>query len=37
MYQEPKYVILKGSEPNTALYIFDRVLNVPRFQNMPGF
>ena len=29
--------VTKGSEKNTLLYIFDRVLNMPRFQNMPRF
>ena len=29
--------VTKGSEKNTLLYIFDRVLNIPRFQNMPRF
>ena len=37
MYQESKYAIRKGSEKNTSSYIFDRVLNIPRFQNMSGF
>ena len=37
MYQEPKYVILKGSKQNSSSNIFDRVLNIPRFQNMQGF
>ena len=37
MYQESKYAIVtKGSEWNTSSYIFDRVLNVPRFQDMLG-
>ena len=29
--------VTKGSEKNILLYIFDRVLNIPRFQNMPRF
>ena len=37
MYQESKCAILKG----TSSYIFDRVVNIPRFQNrvlnMSGF
>ena len=33
MYQESKYAIVtKGSELNTSLYIFERVLNIPLFQ-----
>ena len=36
MYQEFKYAILKSSE-YTSSYIFDKVLNIPRFQNMSEF
>ena len=37
MYLESKYAILKRSESVTLSYMFDRVLNIPPFQNMPGF
>ena len=37
IYHESKYAILQGSEWNTSSYSFDRVLNIPRFQNMLGF
>ena len=38
MYQEAKYLIVtKDSEENTLSYIFVRVLNIPPFQNIPGF
>ena len=37
MYQESKYAIPNGPEQNTSSYTFDRVLNIPRFQNMPEF
>ena len=45
MYQESKYdIVTKGSYWNTPSYIvysiaysMDRVLNIPQFQNIPGF
>ena len=38
MHQESKYAIVtKGSKLNTSSYIFYRVLNIPRFQNMSVF
>ena len=37
MHQESKYAISKGSEQNTSSNLFDRVLNIPQFQNMSGF
>ena len=30
-------VVTKGSESNTLSHVFDNVLNIPRFQNVPGF
>ena len=36
--QESKYdKVAKGSEKNASSHIFDRGLNIPRFQNMSGF
>ena len=37
MYQKSKDAILQGSELNISSYIFGRVLNIPRFQNISEF
>ena len=37
MYQESHYAIVRVLNINTLSYLFDRILNIPPFQNMSGF